>query len=211
MNRADEAAWREYVGVEIAKFYDHCDGTTYIWAHTPEADKTIARLTGTRTAVRYTDELGRERERFDYVGGDSELAAFSGPWHVIRKHLTTEFRQWVEEYEATERMTPTEWRAAQIAERAEVAFTESAEHTLGQLIELRRLTAERDALIVEAAQRGATKVSIAAAVGLSRQQIHSIVAASELAPVTPIRPDIASEEPAVELRRLASGEVVEVF
>jgi hypothetical protein len=179
MTRADEAAWREYVAVEIQKFYDHCDGETYIWAHTEAAARVVARL-----------------------GGDSEQAAFRGPWHVIRKHLMTEFRQWVEEYEGTERLTPTEWRAQQIAERAEVAFTESAHYTLGQLEELRRLTAERDHLIVEAAQRGATKVAIARAVGLSRQQVHSIVTAAETT---------VPEYVPTEWVRLASGELVETF
>ncbi|KJL45561.1 hypothetical protein [Microbacterium trichothecenolyticum] len=186
MSKTDRDAWETYVRGEIARFYDHCDGITYIWQNTPTADKRVAQL-----------------------GGDSELAAFSGPWHVIAKHLTTEFRQWVEEYEATERLTFSEWRAAQIAARAEVAFTESADYTLGQLEELRRLTLERDALVVEASKRGASKVAIARAVGLSRQQIHTIVGAAELAPVTPIRPDV--EEVQGELRQLASGEWVEVF
>jgi hypothetical protein len=209
MSASDRAAWETYVRGEVARFYDHCDGTTYIWANTPAADTVVARLTGTRTAVNFTDEHGRERTRFEYVGGDSELAAFSGPWHVIAKHLTTEFRQWVEEYEATDRLTLSDWRAAQIAARREVAFMESADYTLGQLEELRRLTGERDALIVEASKRGASKVAIARSVGLSRQQIHTIVAAAELAPVTPIRPEV--DEVQAELRQLASGEWVEVF
>jgi hypothetical protein len=186
MSKTDRDEWETYVRGEVARFYAHCDGITYIWAHTEAADKRVAQL-----------------------GGDSELAAFSGPWHVIAKHLTTEFRQWVEEYEATDRLTLSDWRAAQIAARREVAYMESADYTLGQLEELRRLTAERDAIIVEAAKRGATKVAIARAVGLSRQQIHTIVAAAELAPVTPIRPEV--DEVQAELRQLASGEWVEVF
>lgn len=192
MSKADETAWAEYVQRECAAFYEHCDGVTYIWANTPEASRVIARLTGTKTATEYEDEYGRKRTRFDYVGGDSELAAFSGPWHVIRPHLTTEFRQWVEEYEGSERLTFSQWRARGIAERAELAWTETPDYTLGQLAELRRLIADRDRLICEAASRGASKVAIAASVGLSRQAVHAIIAASELAPVTPIRPDVPS-------------------
>lgn len=191
VNRADEAAWREYVAVEIAKFYDHCDGVTYVWQSTPAAERVIAKL-----------------------GGDSVQAAFRGPWHVIRKHLTGEFRQWVEEYEGTERLTPSEWRAAQIAARAEVAWMDSADYALGQLAELRRLTAERDALIVQAAKRGAAKTAIAREIGLSRQQIHTIVAAAEVAevaPVTPIRPVVAADEGDTEWVQTADGQWHEVF
>jgi hypothetical protein len=200
MTRADVDAWNAYVAGEVARFFQHCEGTTYIWQATPEAERAIARN-----------------------GGDSERAAFTGPWHIIRKHLTTEFRQWVEEYEGTERITPTEWRARQVAGRAEVAWMDSADYSLGQLEELRRLTAERDAIIVEAARRGATKVSIARAVGLSRQQIHTIVAAAEvapaevLAPVTPIRrevapsAEVAAPDESGEWLQTASGEWVEVF
>ena len=115
----------------------------------------------------------------------------------------------MEENERTERLTLSQWRQRQAEERAEVAFIESAEHTLGQLAELRRLTMERDALIVEASKREASKVAIAASVGLSRQQVHAIIGAAELAPVTPIREDVAEVE--TEWRQLASGEWVEVF
>lgn len=184
--RADVEAWETYVRGEVAKFYDHCDGVTYIWAHTAAADRMVARL-----------------------GGDSELAAFSGPWHVVRKHMTTEFVQWVDEYEGTERLTFSQWRERRAAERAEVAYLESAEHTLGKLAELRRLIEERDALIVEAAKRGATKVAIAQAVGLSRQQVHTIIGNAELAPVILIRPE--AEQPQTDWVQTADGEWVEVF
>lgn len=171
MSRQDLDQWRGYVHGEIARFYTECAGETYIWAHSPAADKLVARL-----------------------GGDSEIAAFKGPWHVVRKHVTTEFRQWVEENERTERLTFSEWRARAVEERAEVAFTESADYTLGQLEELQRLTRERDFLIVQAAKRGAAKTAIAAAVGISRQQVHTIIAAAEraeVAPVIPIRSEVA--------------------
>ncbi len=187
MNRNDEQAWRDYVAGEVARFHAFSGGVTYLWATTPAAERLVDRL-----------------------GGDSDLAAFRGPWHVIRKHLSAEFRQWVEEEDATARMTPTEWRAAAVAERAEVAYLDSADYSLGQLIELRRLMGERDALIVEASRRGAAKTAIAAAVGLSRQQVHTIVAAADLAPITPIRPDVAPTD-GHEWRQLADGEWVEVF
>ena len=81
---------------------------------------------------------------------------------------------------------------------------------------MRRLIAERDAIIVEAAKRGATKVAIASAVGLSRQQVHTIIAASELAPVTPIRPEVAPVHPLADqgisyVRNATTGELEEVF
>lgn len=158
MSTTVEHAWREYVTGELQRFYQHCDGVTYIWQHTAQADALVVKL-----------------------GGDSEAAAFRGPWHVIRKHLQAEFRQWVEEYEGTERLTPSAWAARAKDEREHAAYADSAEHTLGQLIELRRLTLERDSLILEAAQRGASKVSIAAAVGLSRQQVHAIITAHDTA------------------------------
>jgi hypothetical protein len=209
MSRADRTLWEEYVRDEAQRFYAHCEGVTFIWANGPAADKLVAKLgDGTRTMVRFTDEFGRERTQWEYAGGDSELAAFSGPWHVVRKHVTTEFRQWVEEYDGTKRLTLSQWRAEQIAERSEIAFTESAEYTLGQLEELRRLIAERDALILEASKRGASKVAIASAVGLSRQQIHTVIASAELAPVTPIR---AEYDAPTEYVTTASGETVEVF
>jgi len=207
MSRADVTAWETYVRGELERFYAHCDGVTYIWAHTPAADRLVARL-----------------------GGDGELSAFKGPWHVIRRHLTAEFRQWVEEYEATERLTFSEWQARAVTERQDVAYLESAAHDLDLLAELRRLMGERDAIICEAAARGAAKTAIAAAIGLSRQQVHAIIAAGAVAgdgagwdapaaPVTPLEPggwagvpvDRSADRPAVEYRRLADGEIVEVF
>jgi len=41
--------------------------------------------------------------------------------------------------------------------------------------------------------------------------VHTIVAAADLAPVIPLRPEPVTGEAPTELRRLASGEVVEVF
>lgn len=186
MSRADYDSWTTYVAGEVARFHEECGGDSYLWANTPEA-------------ARY---LSRSR-------GSSDIAAFSGPWHIVRKHVTTEFRQWVEENERSERLTLSAWRERERAERAEVAFNDSADYSLGQLVELRRLMGERDALIVEASKRGAGATAIARAIGLSRSQVHVVIAAAELAPVTPIRAGIANEAP--EWRQMASGEWVEVF
>lgn len=167
---ADLILWREYVAGEVARFYDVSGGVTYIWDDTEAARATCTRL-----------QAGRGHGR----AATDEEAAFSGPWHVVRKHVTTEFRQWVEENYGTERLTLSEFIERARDTREEIAFADSAAHTLGQLEELRRLTLERDALIVEASRRGATKVDIARAVGISRQQIHVIVAAADAAEIAP--------------------------
>lgn len=159
LKSADYVAWSEYVAGELEKFYAHTDGITYLFQNTPAADRYIA--------------------RYAKRGITSEQAAFSGPWHVARKHVTTEFQQWVEEYEGTDRLTLSQWRDRARAERDDIAWSESAEFALGELETLKRLIAERDALILDAARKGATKTAIARAVGLSRQQVHVIVAAGE--------------------------------
>ncbi|WP_136057258.1 hypothetical protein [Microbacterium sp. K24] len=169
IHKGDYVAWAEYVVGESARFYDHCEGVTYIFADTPAAKRYLARC-----ATR---------------GASSEEAAFTGAWHVVRKLVTTEFRQWVEEYEATERLTFSQWRERAKEERVEASWEESADRALDQLEMLRRLISERDSLILEAARKGATKVAIARAVGLSRQQVHTVIAEAELAAV--VVPDVA--------------------
>ncbi len=47
--------------------------------------------------------------------GDFERV-MTGPWHVLRRHVTTELREWFDEY-FVERVTITEWRARCRAER----------------------------------------------------------------------------------------------
>lgn len=164
----DYDAWATYVAGECERFYAHTEGVTYIFANTPKAARYLARC--------------------EARGTSSEQAAFTGAWHVVRGLVTTEFRQWVEEYEGTERVTFSEWRERSKDERDAVEWRESADFALGELATLRRLIAERDALIVAASQKGATKVAIAQAVGLSRQQVHTIVSAAELAPVPDVAP-----------------------
>lgn len=168
LRSADYESWVEYVTNELAAFYEHTEGVTYIFDHSPASAKYVA--------------------RWHKRGMSTELAAFSGPWHVVRKLVTTEYRQWVEEYEATDRLTYTQWVERAKNDRVEVAWEESAERALDKLEMLRRLTLERDAIIVEAARKGATKVAIARSVGLSRQQIHVIIADAEASEVPDVAP-----------------------
>lgn len=185
----DFDTWATYVATECERFYGHTDGVTYIFANTPKAARHIARC-----AAR---------------GVNTEQAAFTGAWHVVRSLVTTEFRQWVEEYEASERVTFSQWRERAKSDRAEVAWSESPDRALGELATLRRLIAERDDLIVDAARKGATKVAIAEAVGLSRQQVHTIVSAAELAPVPDIAPfdAWAAEDGEIAPVEVAAGDV----
>lgn len=55
-----------------------------------------------------------------FKGGSSFERAFVGPWHTVRAHVTTEFRQWLEEY-GIERVTLTRWIQRARAERAREA------------------------------------------------------------------------------------------
>lgn len=174
-SRADVMGWQEYVTLELERFAEHTAGNGRVWADTARAARKLA----ARRA------------------GSPEEYAFTGPWHTVRPYVTLEFRQWVEEYEATERLTLSEWIERDRRERAAVDYLDSAAHSLDRLEEIRRGILERDAVIVEAAKRGASKTDIARASGLSRQQVHTIVrdalerdalegAADTLAPVTPI-------------------------
>jgi hypothetical protein len=172
--REDFTAWSVYVAGEVARFYDHTAGVTYIFQNTPRANAYLA-----RAAAR---------------GLTSEQAAFYGPAHVVRPLVTSEFRQWWIEHWGTERVTFSEWRENARAAREQVAWEDSAERALDQLEMLRRLTLERDSLILDAVSKGATKVSVARAVGLSRQQVHTIIAnatAPDVAPFTAWETEVA--------------------
>lgn len=172
-SRVDLAEWQEYVRLELQRYGEHTGDTGYIWADTPAAARHAARS-------RILDPGER---------------AFTGAWHTVRPYVTLEFRQWVEEYKGTERLTLSQWLERQRAERDAVEWLDSAAHTLDRLDEIRRLTLERDALILEGARRGASKVDIARAAGISRQAVHAVIARAldalepagdTLAPVTPI-------------------------
>jgi len=49
---------------------------------------------------------------------------------------------------------------------------------------MRELASKRDALILAAIESGATVVRVAAAAGLSRQQVHNIIRENTKSPVT---------------------------
>jgi hypothetical protein len=173
----DRTAWAEYVEREVARFRLHAE-SAYLWKHGD---------------ARAEAHVARQRAR----GLSDEQAAFVGAWHTIRGLLNTEFRQWVEEYEATDRITFTQWRENAREERDAVEYLEGSAYALGQLEMLRRMTLERDAMIVDAHLKGASKVAIARAIGLSRQQVHTIITAAESVPdVAPFdawaREDVAS-------------------
>lgn len=163
--RDDFTAWAEYVAGELARFYDHTGGVTYLFQNTPRANAWL--------------------ERAASRGLSTEQAAFYGADHMVRGIVTTEFRQWWIEHWGTERITFTEWRARAKEEREQVEWEDSADRALDKLDMLRRLTAERDAIILDAASKGAAKVAIARAVGLSRQQVHTIIANATVPDVAP--------------------------
>ena len=54
--------------------------------------------------------------RMEFKGGTSFERAFVGPWHTVRPWVTTEFREWIDEYDV-ERVTLTEWIRRRRAER----------------------------------------------------------------------------------------------
>ena len=174
--RDDFAAWADYVAGELARFYDHAGGVTYLFQNTPGANAYLA-----KAAAR---------------GFTTEQAAFYGAAHMVRGIVTSEFRQWWIEHWGTERVTFSQWRERAAEEREQVAWEDSADRALDQLDMLRRLTLERDALILDAASKGATKVAIARAVGLSRQQVHTIIANGTTPDVAPFT-EWADEVPAV--------------
>ncbi|MFJ4173393.1 hypothetical protein [Microbacterium sp. NPDC089696] len=183
--RDDFAAWAEYVAGELARFYDHTGGITYLFQNTPRANAYLARASAR--------------------GLTTEQAAFYGAAHMVRGLVTSEFRQWWIEHWGTERVTFSEWRERAAEARENVAWEESAERALDQLDMLRRLTLERDALILDAASKGATKVAIARSVGLSRQQVHTIIANATVPDVAPFDAWSADAPAAVEV--VAESEV----
>lgn len=177
--RDDFNAWAEYVAGELARFYDHAGGVTYLFKNTPRANAWLSRA--------------------EARGLTSEQAAFYGAPQQVRHLLTTEFREWWVEHWGTERLTFTEWREQAATDRAQVEWEESADRALDQLEMLKRLTLERDALILDAVSKGATKAAVARAVGLSRQQVHTIVGNATAPDVAPFDSWSADAAPATEV------------
>ncbi|MGF3056160.1 hypothetical protein [Microbacterium sp. YY-01] len=172
-------SWAEYVETDLQRFYATTGGETYLFARTPAADR----------------HLHKCAQR----GLSGEQAAYTGPWHVIRKHVTAEFREWVEEHRGTERLTLSQWRARDKRERDAAEWRESAEYALLELEELRRMTLERDAMILDAVSKGASKAAVARAIGLSRQHVHNIVASARVDDVAPFDTWETSPASAVEV------------
>ncbi len=155
---ADYVAWSEYVTRELTRWDadDRYSGNGHLWRDTPGARAFVAQYTAR--------------------GFTSDEAAFCGPWHIARKHVTSEFRQWVEEEEATERLTLSDWEAKEREARKVARYEGSGEFYLDELSRLVKLQELRDSYICEAARLRVPKTHIARAVGLSRQQVHAIIA-----------------------------------
>ncbi|WP_100813031.1 hypothetical protein [Microbacterium lacus] len=169
---ADLESWRGYLARQESRFYDACGGGTYIWD---------------RAAVDRATRRGKTFRGLDIEG------AYTGPWHTVRPYVTAEFREWVESDsrgDQIERLTLSEWVERERVERERVegerGHLETADYTLSQLREFARMLEWRDTLIREAIERGASKVETAAAVGLTRQQIHTIVTRRPAATVEPV-------------------------
>ena len=177
--RDDFKSWAGYVAGELARFYDHTGGITYLFQNTPRAAKHLA-----EAAAR---------------GLTTEQAAFYGAPHMVRGIVTAEFRQWWVEHWGTERVTFSEWRERAKDAREQFEWEQSADRALDKLDMLRRLTLERDALILDAVSKGASKVAVARAVGLSRQQVHSIVANAAAPDIAPFDEWATEVAPAVEV------------
>lgn len=173
---ADRLEWLGYAAAEIAKFRDSQSEHTQVWD---------------------MKKLHAARHTFAPIDTSDE-GTFSGPWHVVRKYVTTEFRDWLESRGT--RLTFTEWRAARIADRAQEAtarqeYVDSAEYCTDQLGELRRLYERRDELIVTARERGASWAEIGEAIGLGRAQLHNI-ASKHRAKMSAAREEIEAGYPA---------------
>lgn len=145
-----------YVVMRLNAFREHAGDTARVWD--------FPKLVAARRSMRV-----------------DEADAFKGPWRNVRPYVTTEFREWVEEYNA-ERLTFSEWQRARMEEqRAEKSrqrdYMESVEYFTDELVRWAELTRDRDALIVAARERGASFKELMAATGLSRMAIHNVIAA----------------------------------
>lgn len=71
-----------------------------------------------RLEAEYAEHTGENGRVWleSFTGGSSFERAFTGPWSHIRAHVTTEFRQWIEEYDV-ERLTLSQWVVRQRADR----------------------------------------------------------------------------------------------
>lgn len=164
----DFAGWSDHCERELDKFREREGWSANVWLDSAAARKYVAGV----------------QARSPHARAGNEFAAFVGPWHMVRRHVTREFRQYVEESREADRCTLSEWRERAAVMRRELAETEAEEASpdgaLYQLEALTKLLAERDALICEAALKGASKTAIARAVNLSRQHVYNVLAAEQL-------------------------------
>lgn len=152
MSAADREQYDAYVQTRLQAFHDFAGFGAFVW----------------REGVKRADE-----------------EAFRGPWHVVRPHVSSEFRVWIDEYFAP-RLTFSEWQAEAIhSRRAESGrvrdYLDSAAYCTDQLEQWRELTMQRDALIADARERGATFAELMASTGLSRMALHTIVSKARAA------------------------------
>jgi hypothetical protein len=170
----DRIAYAGYVQARLEDFWQHAGHNAFVWD--------FAKLQHAPCRPRDTSDAG----------------AFKGPWRNVKNYVTTEFREWVDEYYA-ERKTFAEWRAERVEERRVQAIRDaetldSAGYKLGELALLRDLLDRRDDIIMGARERGATWADIARAAGLSRQQLHNI-AVKHRATFTIAREELAGGVP----------------
>lgn len=169
MSAADRESFAGYVATRLDAFREHAGWSARVWD---------------------VDALARARR-----AGLEDADAFRGPWRTVRPYVSTDFRVWIEEYYA-ERLTYTEWQAAQIHARREeserqYAYMDSAEYTLDRLEQWAELNRMRDELIADARERGASFAELQAATGLSRMAVHNVITrerASVAAPVVTLEP-----------------------
>lgn len=167
LERDDFSDWRDYVAGELDAWRaDELLAGDFVWKDDAAARAHIA------SASRR------------YGCTDTELLAYMGPWHVARRHVRREFRQWVEESMRDDvRVTFTDWQARAREARALAVTNADAEASpIGALTDLGymvRLVACRDELIFEAASKGASKAEIARTVGITRQQVYNVLRAQQ--------------------------------
>jgi hypothetical protein len=97
MSAADREQYDAWVAARLIDFHEHAGMGAFVW----KSSYSLA-AGGSARGVR-----GVERADAD---------AFRGPWHTVRPYVTTEFREWIEEYNAP-RLTFAEWQAEAIHAR----------------------------------------------------------------------------------------------
>lgn len=171
----DRIEYAGYVARRLEEFWIHAPGA-FVWKES------------------YSIAKGQVRAR---LKADSDV--FVGPWHAVRPHVTTEFREWIDEY-CEERLTFSEWQAAQRHERereriAREEYEESGDAALDSLDLWRDLAARRDEFIVQARRAGKTYKQLQAATGMSRSALAEVVARADAADAIAVEvPDMIPDD-----------------